>query len=67
VAVARIARRGQQNTFRQEVTEVRPSVNRIAELNLAITSAVNILDGTNSFVYGGPSHGDTADANSIVA
>ena len=28
---------------------------------------MNILDGTKSFVYGGPSHGDTAEAKLVVA
>lgn len=50
-----------------DVDEVSPLVNRVAELNLGITPALNILDGTRSFVFGGPSHGDTADPKLVVA
>ncbi len=50
-----------------DVEEAQPLVNRVAELNLGITPALNILDGTKSFVFGGPSHGDTADPKLIVA
>ncbi len=42
-------------------------VNRVAELNLGITRRLNILDGTKSFVFGGPSHGDTVDPKLVVA
>jgi len=42
-------------------------VNRVAELNLGIKPALNILDGSKSFVFGGPSHGDTVDPKLIVA
>ncbi|MBX7168420.1 MAG: DUF362 domain-containing protein [Pirellulales bacterium] len=50
-----------------DVEEVTPLVNRIAELNLGLKPALNILDGTRSFVFGGPSQGDTADPKLIVA
>ncbi len=50
-----------------EDAAVAPFVNRIAELNLGIRPAMNILDGTRSFVFGGPSQGDTADPKLIVA
>lgn len=50
-----------------EAAELAPFVNRIAELNLGITPALNILDGTESFVFGGPSQGDTAQGKVIVA
>lgn len=52
---------------KEDVEEVAPLVNRVAELNLGIKPALNILDGSRSFVFGGPSHGDTADPNLIVA
>lgn len=51
----------------EEIKEVTPFVNRIAELNLGITPSLNILDGTSSFVYGGPSHGDTVDPKLVIA
>ncbi|HEX3724805.1 MAG TPA: DUF362 domain-containing protein [Pirellulales bacterium] len=51
----------------QDVEENEPLVNRVAELNLGITPALNILDGTKSFVFGGPSHGDTESPKCIVA
>ena len=50
-----------------EDAAVAPFVNRIAELNLGIRPAMNILDGTRSFVFGGPSQGDTAEPKLIVA
>lgn len=50
-----------------DVEEVEPMVNRVAELNLGIRPALNILDGTKSFVFGGPSHGDTEEPKLIVA
>jgi hypothetical protein len=50
-----------------DVEEVEPLVNRVAELNLGITPSINILDGTQSFVFGGPSHGDTAEPKLVVA
>jgi uncharacterized protein (DUF362 family) len=59
-------RRGEEGR-KLDVEEVTPLVNRIAELNLGITPALNILDGTRSFVFGGPSHGDTVDPKLIVA
>ncbi len=52
---------------KQDVEEAMPLVNRIAELNLGITPALNILDGTSSFVFGGPSHGDSVDPKLVVA
>jgi uncharacterized protein (DUF362 family) len=52
---------------KQDIDEVAPLVDRVAELNLGITPALNILDGTRSFVFGGPSHGDTVDPKLIVA
>ena len=52
---------------KQDVEEVEPMVHRVAELNLGITPSLNILDGTRSFVFGGPSHGDTVDPKLIVA
>ena len=51
----------------EEIVEVTPFISRIAELNLGIRPALNILDGTSSFVYGGPSHGDTVDPKLVVA
>lgn len=59
-------RRGSEGR-KLDVEEVSPLVNRVAELNLGITPALNILDGTRSFVFGGPSHGDTVDPKLIVA
>ena len=52
---------------KEDIEEAQPLVNRVAELNLGITPALNILDGTKSFVFGGPSHGDTVDPKLIVA
>jgi uncharacterized protein (DUF362 family) len=52
---------------KEDVEEAEPLVNRVAELNLGITPALNILDGTSSFVFGGPSHGDTVDPKLVVA
>lgn len=52
---------------KQDIEEVTPFVSRIAELNLGIRPALNVLDGTSSFVYGGPSHGDTVDPKLVVA
>ncbi|HUE14044.1 MAG TPA: DUF362 domain-containing protein [Planctomycetaceae bacterium] len=60
-------RRGIQPDVVAEDAAVAPFVNRIAELNLGIRPAMNILDGTRSFVFGGPSQGDTADPKLIVA
>ena len=60
-------RRGIKKDPDEEVKEIAPFVNRIAELNLGITPSLNILDGTESFVFGGPSHGDTAAGKVIVA
>jgi uncharacterized protein (DUF362 family) len=52
---------------KQDVEEAGPLVNRVAELNLGITPAINILDGTKSFVFGGPSHGDSVEPKLVVA
>jgi uncharacterized protein (DUF362 family) len=60
-------RRGIKKDPDAEAREIAPFVNRIAELNLGITPALNILDGTESFVFGGPSSGDTAAGKLIVA
>jgi uncharacterized protein (DUF362 family) len=60
-------RRGIKKDPEAEAKEIAPFVNRIAELNLGITPALNILDGTESFVFGGPSSGDTAAGKVIVA
>jgi len=50
-----------------DIEEVEPMVHRVAELNLGIRPALNILDGTASFVFGGPSHGDSVEPKLIVA
>ena len=60
-------RRRGTRTFEQEAEQAMPFVNRLAELNLGLTPSLNILDGTSSFVFGGPSHGDTAEPKLIVA
>jgi uncharacterized protein (DUF362 family) len=52
---------------KQDVEEAQPLVNRVAELNLGLAPALNILDGTKSFVFGGPSQGDTDEPKLIVA
>lgn len=52
---------------KQDIEEAGPMVNRVAELNLGITPALNILDGTKSFVFGGPSHGDEVEPKLVVA
>jgi uncharacterized protein (DUF362 family) len=59
--------RGIKPDVEAEDAAVAPFVNRIAELNLGIRPAMNILDGSRSFVFGGPSQGDTADPKLIVA
>src|SRR5207244_1107810 len=59
--------RGIKPDPKAEEEEVAPLVNRIAELNLGITPALNILDGSTCFVFGGPSSGDTAEPKIIVA
>lgn len=61
------SRRRGSRTREQDVEEAAPLVNRVAELNLGIQPALNILDGTRSFVFGGPSHGDSVDPKLIVA
>src|SRR5207244_5096676 len=60
-------RRGIKEDPQAEAREVYPLVARIAELNLGITPALNILDGSKSFVFGGPSNGDTAEPKLIIA
>jgi uncharacterized protein (DUF362 family) len=60
-------RRGVKPDPKAEEEEVYPLVARIAELNLGITPAMNICDGSKSFVFGGPSQGDTAEPKLIVA
>jgi uncharacterized protein (DUF362 family) len=60
-------RRGIVPDVAAEDAAVAPFVNRIAELNLGLKPALNILDGSNSFVFGGPSQGDTAQPKVIVA
>jgi uncharacterized protein (DUF362 family) len=52
---------------KQDIEEAEPLVNRVAELNLGITPAMNILDGSKSFVFGGPSHGDSVEPKLVVA
>jgi uncharacterized protein (DUF362 family) len=60
-------RRGVKKDPEQEAKDVAPFVNRLAELNLGIRPALNILDGSKSFVFGGPSNGDMAEPKVIVA
>jgi uncharacterized protein (DUF362 family) len=60
-------RRGVKRDPKEEEAEVYPFVARIAELNLGIQPALNILDGSQCFVFGGPSSGDTAEPKIIVA
>lgn len=60
-------RRGIKKDPAQEAAEIAPFVNRLAELNLGLTPALNILDGSTCFVFGGPSSGDTAEPKLIVA
>ena len=60
-------RRGIKKDPAEEEKRIYPFVAKIAELNLGLRPALNILDGTKSFVFGGPSHGDEASAKVIVA
>lgn len=60
-------RRGIKRDPAEEAAEVAPFVNRLAELNLGFAPALNILDGSQCFVFGGPSSGDTAEPKLIVA
>ena len=60
-------RRGIKHDFVAEGKDLAPFVNRIAELNLGIKPAMNILDGSRCFVFGGPSSGDTSDPKVVVA
>lgn len=59
-------RRGKEGR-NQDEEEVNPLVQRIAELNLGLRPALNILDGTQSYVFGGPSQGDSVEPKLIVA
>lgn len=63
----RSRRRGFKRDLEAEANQVAPFVSRIAELNLGLKPAMNILDGSRSFVFGGPSSGDIADPNLVVA
>ncbi|HEV8061227.1 MAG TPA: DUF362 domain-containing protein [Gemmataceae bacterium] len=60
-------RRGVKRDYAEEGKQLAPFVNRIAELNLGITPAMNILDGSKCFVFGGPSSGDTSEPKVVVA
>ena len=60
-------RRGVKRDPQAEDDEAYGFVARVAELNLGLKPAMNILDGTESFVFGGPSQGDTAKPNLVVA
>jgi uncharacterized protein (DUF362 family) len=60
-------RRGIKKDLNEEAKEIAPFVNRLAELNLGLRPALNILDGSTCFVFGGPSNGDTADPKLVVA
>jgi uncharacterized protein (DUF362 family) len=60
-------RRGIKKDPMQEEEEIYPFVAKIAELNLGFRPTLNILDGSKSFVFGGPSHGDEAEPKVIVA
>lgn len=60
-------RRGVQKDLAEEAKEIAPFVNRLAELNLGLTPAMNIMDGSSCFVFGGPSSGDTAEPKVVVA
>jgi uncharacterized protein (DUF362 family) len=60
-------RRGIKKDPAKEAADIAPFVNRLAELNLGLRPAMNILDGSNCFVFGGPSSGDTAEPKVIVA
>jgi uncharacterized protein (DUF362 family) len=60
-------RRGVKKDPEAEAAKITPFVNRIAELNLGLTPSLNILDGSTSFVFGGPSQGDTAQPKICVA
>jgi uncharacterized protein (DUF362 family) len=63
----RTRRRGVKKDPAEEAREVTPLVSRIAELNLGIRPAMNILDGSKVFVFGGPSNGDMAEPKIAVA
>jgi uncharacterized protein (DUF362 family) len=63
----RTRRRGVKQNPEEEAREVTPLVSRIAELNLGIRPAMNILDGSKCFVFGGPSNGDIAEPKVAVA
>jgi uncharacterized protein (DUF362 family) len=63
----RSRRRGVKIDPEEESNKIYPFVARIAELNLGLKPSLNILDGTSSFVFGGPSHGDSVDPKIVVA
>jgi uncharacterized protein (DUF362 family) len=63
----RAGRRGVKQNPEEEAREVTPLVSRIAELNPGIRPAMNILDGSKCFVFGGPSNGDMAEPKVVVA
>jgi uncharacterized protein (DUF362 family) len=60
-------RRGVKKDPEQEAKDIAPFVNRLAELNLGLRPAMNILDGSKCFVFGGPSNGDMAEPKVAVA
>lgn len=60
-------RRGVKVDPEDEANKIYGFVARIAELNLALKPSMNILDGTQSFVYGGPSSGDSVAPKIVVA
>ncbi|MBY0587727.1 DUF362 domain-containing protein [bacterium] len=60
-------RRGIKKDMHKEEEEIYPFVAKIAELNLGFKPTLNIMDGSKSFVFGGPSHGDEAEPKVIVA
>ncbi len=60
-------RRGIAKDPLKEEEEIYPFVAKIAELNLGFKPTLNIMDGSKSFVFGGPSHGDEAEPKVIVA
>src|SRR5947209_1155606 len=63
----RSRRRGIKADPKAEEEEVAPLVNRIAALNLGLTPALNILDRSQCFGFGGPCTGDTAEPKLVVA
>ncbi len=60
--------RDQRSSGKAEVQpDVTPFTNRLVELNLGFAPRLNIIDGTRPIVYGGPSNGDSQEANVIIA